>query len=653
LGGGVVVPGDPPGIATPTWRGRYVSLSVFPVSATVTQAGDGVTVCVGDTLALDFNIKVGSSTVQIPLEVLDLPFPTGSTSSLRDTYPEGFVDAEAPDNVTITVYLIPKSLIDIQSVDGNNLNGPLISQTTPLLLTTPPPVVNQFTRVSPPQVPCPLYEGSVSLTLPAFTALGDYLLVIIPSGIKFEREEAFGPNVLATLEAQFDVRNFTLDYWDIDADMIGPRSPLANTAFFLPVRVTLAGNCSVPEVSTDGWLWEDKDADTLPDLWEKFNFGNLDFIANDDPGPDGSSNSYEMFHETSPKKLDRHRVVVNSPFGSIFYNKAWSDKEWFFEQALKWRIDNQAIILPQLSDANPIYISKVTEVVSGNVVYPDPPNATVVFDSAWLTQQFIFDIANVDRTLSYEVEWTLVGDDGDLLDFQTELLLGQDPLVFHDYNSDTDGDNLTDFQELIIYGTNHLLADTDGDGINDFDEINIHGTSPLSPDSDGDWLPDGWELDNGLLPTVSNEGDTDSDGLSDHQEYELGTDPLVADTDSDDLEDGDEVNVHNTNPLIADTDNDGLGDGDELNDSGPFDNDGFITDPLNIDTDGDGMPDGWEVSHGLDPTSAAGDDGATGNPDGDSADNLAEYNRGTDPQVPDDPPAPTGVGLEVHTPLEG
>jgi hypothetical protein len=43
------------------------------------------------------------------------------------------------------------------------------------------------------------------------------------------------------------------------------------------------------------------------------------------------------------------------------------------------------------------------------------------------------------------------------------------------------------------------------------------------------------------------------------------------------------------------------------------------------DSDRDGMPDAWELEVQLDPTSAAGDDGATGNADEDSMSNLQEY----------------------------
>ena len=40
----------------------------------------------------------------------------------------------------------------------------------------------------------------------------------------------------------------------------------------------------------------------------------------------------------------------------------------------------------------------------------------------------------------------------------------------------------------------------DGDGISDYDEINIWGTDPLNPDTDGDGFPDGLEIVTGYNP---------------------------------------------------------------------------------------------------------------------------------------------------------
>ena len=121
-------------------------------------------------------------------------------------------------------------------------------------------------------------------------------------------------------------------------------------------------------------------------------------------------------------------------------------------------------------------------------------------------------------------------------------------------------------------------------------------------DTDSDGLPDVYEKELGTDPKKP---DTDSDGLTDYQEiYLTGTDPLKIDTDGNKINDGDEDPDKDglsilaeiklgTEPLTADTDNDGLNDGDEVNK--------YKTDPLKFDTDGDSISDGDEVKIGLNP----------------------------------------------------
>ena len=59
---------------------------------------------------------------------------------------------------------------------------------------------------------------------------------------------------------------------------------------------------------------------------------------------------------------------------------------------------------------------------------------------------------------------------------------------------------------------------------------------------------------------------------------------------------------------------------------------GGFTYSATTDSDGDGMPDTWETTYGLDPNSAAGLNGASGDPDGDGRTNLDEYNANTHPR---------------------
>lgn len=171
--------------------------------------------------------------------------------------------------------------------------------------------------------------------------------------------------------------------------------------------------------------------------------------------------------------------------------------------------------------------------------------------------------------------------DGDGLTNSEEEKLGTDPR-----NPDTDGDGISDGDEVHKYHTNPLKKDTDGDGLSDPDEITIYHTDPLNPDTDSDGLKDGEEIARKTDPLKP---DTDGDGLIDGDEVnQYKTDPLNADTDGDGLRDGDEIRKYGTNPLARDSDGDGLSDGDEVNI--------YKSNPAKTDTDGDGLSDGEEVN---------------------------------------------------------
>jgi hypothetical protein len=147
-------------------------------------------------------------------------------------------------------------------------------------------------------------------------------------------------------------------------------------------------------------------------------------------------------------------------------------------------------------------------------------------------------------------------------------------------------------------------------------------------DTDGDGLPDLWEdarLLNRQNPNDAGQ-DADGDGLSNLQEYWMGTDPRLADTDGDGLSDAWE-RAYGLDPLDnldspQDPDHDGLSNLQEAI---------AQTHPYNPDTDADSFLDGWEMSSGLDPLQP---DALQADPDNDGMSNRDEFLAGTAPLDP-------------------
>ncbi|MBD3405642.1 MAG: M28 family peptidase [Candidatus Lokiarchaeota archaeon] len=145
------------------------------------------------------------------------------------------------------------------------------------------------------------------------------------------------------------------------------------------------------------------------------------------------------------------------------------------------------------------------------------------------------------------------------------------------FDADSDNDLISDSWEEIM-GTQRFNADEDNDGLSDYEEIYIYKTSPSSNDTDRDLMSDSYEVLNGLQPKRDDaEEDLDGDGLTNLEEFLLGTKANSTDSDS------------------------------------------------------DGMPDSWEVYYGTDPCV----DDARLDPDGDLLVNIDEYRSGTNPFVAD------------------
>jgi sugar lactone lactonase YvrE len=95
----------------------------------------------------------------------------------------------------------------------------------------------------------------------------------------------------------------------------------------------------------------------------------------------------------------------------------------------------------------------------------------------------------------------------------------------HDYDRDGMPDYWEEAKGLDPFDPADAGKDPDGDGLTNFEEFGL-GTDPSRADTDSDGMPDGWEASYRLNPLGNDAGaDKDGDGFTNLQEYLAGTDP--------------------------------------------------------------------------------------------------------------------------------
>ena len=131
------------------------------------------------------------------------------------------------------------------------------------------------------------------------------------------------------------------------------------------------------------------------------------------------------------------------------------------------------------------------------------------------------------------------GEDYSGISSQLTFAKGESTLIVPVHSLLDDSSEPTEIAELRVLSSSRY----DIDATRNLAQLYIQDEALNFIDTDKDGLPDTWELANGLNHTISNQGvtgpqDADNDGLSDLDEYHLGTNPMKADSDGDGVSDG-------------------------------------------------------------------------------------------------------------------
>jgi len=348
----------------------------------------------------------------------------------------------------------------------------------------------------------------------------------------------------------------------------------------------------------------DTDGDEMPDWWELANGLNPN-----DSSDASLTSTNPLAHElTNLQVFQNPSVLIADNYSTL--NDGIPD--W-------WKV-TAGLSLTDTNAANAVNSNPWAHGLSNLEVYQNP--SVLIADNYSTLGDGIPDWWKITYGLSLTDWWVAYSSNiNPRAHWLSNLQVYQNPSVLIADNYSTLNDGIPDWWKVTYWFslTDPTVAgsDPDQDGLTNLQEYQL-GTSPINADTDWDGMSDGWEVAHGLNPLSGVDAYQVSTNAWAHGllNVQVAFYPSVLisnnySTLNDGIPDWWKVKYFSSNwywygadpNLLTDTTLAGADpDGDGLTNLQEYQHG---TDPLNADTDGDGMSDGWEVAHGLNPLNPA------------------------------------------------
>lgn len=282
------------------------------------------------------------------------------------------------------------------------------------------------------------------------------------------------------------------------------KPPQLLTAAFLTAFVLLHSSAQAVDANGDG----------LDDIWAA-SFGVSAFTGSQDPDGDGRPNLVESInwsdpHDSSEPDVGWGMVLIRDVDGDLL------DDHWAAHY-----MRNGVPLLASGDEDGDGRTNLEESIVASNPWVVDAPWQSLNGAPESNTGPGVFTLSFRGVVgMSYLVEKST-----DMVNWQTDRQVwgtGLPSVVTIDTNTE-----LRMFFRVKLEQTNGGALDSDGDGLSDWYELFVFGSNPLLADSDGDGMPDSWEAMYGLnlVNAVDALLDGDQDSLTNLDEFDFEMDP--------------------------------------------------------------------------------------------------------------------------------